>query len=83
MIDDDFVAPVGTEGCLDCLCNCTAGVDVTEDGAIFGIVAVAGRWLFGCTRECNKIMDAHFWYPCLKRPALGALGIESDISVRR
>lgn len=40
VVDDDFVAAVGAEGALDCLGYGAAGVDVAQDGAVFGVVAV-------------------------------------------
>jgi hypothetical protein len=39
MVDDDLVAAVGTERGLDGRGDGAAGIDVSEDGAIFGIVA--------------------------------------------
>ena len=44
MIDDDLVATIGPERGLNGLSNCPAGVDVANDGSIFGVVAVVG-WL--------------------------------------
>lgn len=40
VVDDDFVAAVGTQRGLDGLGNGLAGFDVADDGSIFGIVAV-------------------------------------------
>lgn len=43
VVDDDLVAAVGAERGLDGLRNGSAGIDVAEDGAIFGVVAVK-KW---------------------------------------
>lgn len=43
MVNDDLIAAVGTEGCLDGGCDGSAGIDVAEDGAIFRVVAVRRR----------------------------------------
>jgi hypothetical protein len=40
VVDYDFVATVGAEGGLDGRGDGAAGVDVAQNGAIFGIVAV-------------------------------------------
>ena len=40
VVDDEFVAAVGAEGCLDCAGDCSTGIDVADDGAVFGVVAV-------------------------------------------
>jgi len=40
MVDDDFVAAVGTEGCLDGLGYRSTCFYVADHGAIFGFVAV-------------------------------------------
>lgn len=39
MVDDDLVAPVGTEGSLNSLGYCTTCFYIAENGAIFGFVA--------------------------------------------
>lgn len=39
VVDDDLVAAVWPEGGLDCRGDCAAGIDVAEDGSIFGVVA--------------------------------------------
>jgi len=39
VVDDEFVSAVGTQGGLNCAGDCAAGIDVAEDGAIFGVVA--------------------------------------------
>ena len=41
VVDDDFVAAIGTERRLDGLRDSLAGFNVADDGAIFGIVAVS------------------------------------------
>ena len=41
VVDDEFVAAVGSEGCLYCAGDCAAGVNVAENGAIFCVVAVS------------------------------------------
>jgi hypothetical protein len=40
MVDNDLVAAIGAERGLNGGSNCPAGVDVTEDSAIFRVVAV-------------------------------------------
>jgi len=40
VVDDDLVAAVGTERRLDGLGNGLAGLDVADDGSIFGIVTI-------------------------------------------
>lgn len=40
MVDDDFVAAVRTQRCLNSLGDGLAGLDITDNGTIFGIVAV-------------------------------------------
>lgn len=57
VVDDDLVAAVGTEGGLHGLGDGTAGIDVAEDGAIFGIVAVEQS----DTVVCSKGGDLVFW----------------------
>ena len=39
MVDDELVAAVGPEGGLHGLADGSAGFDVADDGAVFGIVA--------------------------------------------
>ena len=40
MVDDDFIAAVGTERCERGLRDSLAGFDVADDGSIFCVVAV-------------------------------------------
>lgn len=40
VVDDDFVAAVGTQRRLDGFGDGLAGLDVADDGSIFGVVAV-------------------------------------------
>ena len=40
VVDDDLVAAVGTERCLDGLGDGLAGLDIADDGSIFGIVTI-------------------------------------------
>jgi hypothetical protein len=40
VVDDDLIAAVGTERCLDGLGDRLAGLDIANDGAIFSIVTV-------------------------------------------
>lgn len=40
MVDYDFVAAIGTKGGLNCAGDGEAGIDVADNGAVFGIVAV-------------------------------------------
>lgn len=42
VVDDNLVAAVGAKRGLDSGGNGTAGVDVSQDGAIFGIIAGDG-----------------------------------------
>jgi hypothetical protein len=47
VVYDDFVAAIGSERRLNRLGNGAACVDVANNSAIFGVVAVAG-WLVEC-----------------------------------
>lgn len=40
MVDDDFVAAVGTQRCLDSLGDGLAGLDIADNSTIFGIMTV-------------------------------------------
>lgn len=40
MVDDDFVAAVRTQRCLNSLGDGLTGLDIADNGTIFGIVAV-------------------------------------------
>ena len=40
MVDDNLVAAIGTQRCLDGLGDSLAGFNVTDDSAIFSIVTV-------------------------------------------
>lgn len=40
MVDDDLVAAVRTQGGLDSSGDSLAGLDVTNNGSIFGVVAI-------------------------------------------
>ena len=39
VVDDDLVAAIGSQGCLDGASDRSARVDVAQDSAIFGVVA--------------------------------------------
>lgn len=43
VINDDFVAAIGTEGGLNCLGDCSTCFYVPYDGAVFGIVAILSQ----------------------------------------
>lgn len=52
MVDDDLVAAIGAQGGLDGLRDSLAGLDVADDGSIFGIVAgIREEWSVGGSGE--------------------------------
>lgn len=68
MVDDDLVAAVGAQGGLDGLRDGLAGLDVPDDGSVFGIVAelsarvLAGAklsWLRRADKEVGLRWDVH------------------------
>lgn len=77
MVDDNFVATIGTQRGLDGRGDGAAGIDIADDGAILCIVAK--KLSVGGLVRVFALGGVYFWYPGLKRPWLGALGIESDI----
>lgn len=84
MVYNDLVAAIRSEGGLHGRGDCAASIDIANDGSIFSVVAAAGCGLaFGLLLKRGLHFDGstHFWYPCLKSPAFGALGIERDIVV--
>lgn len=61
VVDDDLVASVGAEGSLDGGCNGAAGVDVADDGAIFGIVTEESTVSVDGAVVCYGSGSAYFW----------------------
>ena len=68
VVDDDLVAAVGAQGGLDGLRDGLAGLDVPDDGSVFGIVAelsarvLAGAklsWLRRADKEVGLRWDVH------------------------
>jgi hypothetical protein len=78
VVDNELVAAVWPKRRLYSACNSSAGIDVANDGAIFCIVAVA---LSAIMSDSLRYPVTHFWYPGLKSPLFGALGIAKDIFV--
>ena len=58
MVDDDLVAAVGAQGGLDGLRDGLAGLDVPDDGSVFGIMAgLSARVLAGGEIELVAAAD--------------------------
>ncbi len=40
MVDDNFISPERSKTSLDCRCDRPASIDISDNGSIFGVVAV-------------------------------------------
>jgi hypothetical protein len=59
VVDDDLIAAIGTERCLNGLGDRLAGLDIANDGAVFSImtVAIAVSVTFTISESLNALLD--------------------------
>ena len=75
MIDDDLVSAIWPQRSLNGLSYGSTSFYITDYGAVFGFIA---------KKSISEALGvfyvfSYFWYPCLNKPPLGALGIDRDI----